>query len=112
MQFITGYIYMGTDIGDLYLAWHKATKKVKKAHKKEEKCLQRLYNLRPPSSAFLRKATASDILPNAIIWQNCDDGLQLQIINEVYHSGGLFNAYDDVRDGCLYGLDGAYIQVG
>lgn len=66
-----------------------------------------------PLPANLRPATADDIQPDAIIWYKHGDehGYFWQIVDRPLYYGDSFKAYE-AEDGCRYGLDDAWIEIG
>ncbi len=92
--------------------WIAAEQLARDAEKRAAKLLRVANNC--PRPKRLREAKASDIREGAIIWYkhggDNDAGFWMMVA-EPLHYGDPFKAYV-AHDGCRYGLDDAWVQIG
>lgn len=66
-----------------------------------------------PPKEKLRRAFAADITVGQVLWYtNFDEGSvrHWNIVEEVLRPNDQWKAYD-AHDGCMYGLDGAFVEI-
>ena len=92
-------------------AWRDASDRMYKRHNQELNQMHEVqFGIAFPHIELLRKATPKDIVDNAVIYYPHKPEPYWQIIDQVLYPADVFKAYV-ARDGCRYGLDGAYVKI-